>query len=167
MDSIKMRISRRESAENVRLRRMTYRNTLPQLRFRDIYIEGANEHQQSYIRKEFHSDNHQIFTYEDLKRGYFRLLADNMISEIIPHAVYDPESDLYELHLQVKMEKDFFVRIGGSVSTTSSNQIYLGIGYQNLNYYSKEIMLDGQLGKIYNNVQLMGRLDLPTRYQHI
>ena len=163
MDSIKMRISRRESAENVRLRRMTYRNTLPQLRFRDIYIEGANEHQQSYIRKEFHSDNHQIFTYEDLKRGYFRLLADNMISEIIPHAVYDPESDLYELHLQVKMEKDFFVRIGGSVSTTSSNQIYLGIGYQNLNYYSKEIMLDGQLGKIYNNVQLMGRLDLPTR----
>ena len=70
MDSIKMRIPRRESAENVRLRRMTYRNTLPQLRFRDIYIEGANEHQQSYIRKEFHSDNHQIFTYEDLKRGY-------------------------------------------------------------------------------------------------
>lgn len=163
MDSIKSRIRRRESAENIRLRRMVYRSSLPQFRFRDIYIEGANAQQQSYIKKEFHGDDHEIFTYEDLKRGYFRLLADNMISEIIPHAVYDPDSDLYELHLQVKMEKNFFVKIGGSVSTTSSNQIYLGVGYQNLNYYSKEITLDGQLGKIYNNVQLMGRIDLPTR----
>ena len=163
MDSIKGRIRRRESAENIRLRRMVYRSSLPQFRFRDIYIEGANTQQQSYIKKEFHGDDHEIFTYEDLKRGYFRLLADNMISEIIPHAVYDPDSDLYELQLQVKMEKNFFVKIGGSVSTTSSNQIYLGVGYQNLNYYSKEITLDGQLGKIYNNVQLMGRIDLPTR----
>lgn len=163
MDSIKGRIRRRESAENIRLRRMVYRSSLPQFRFRDIYIEGANAQQQSYIKKEFHGDDHEIFTYEDLKRGYFRLLADNMISEIIPHAVYDPDSDLYELHLQVKMEKNFFVKIGGSVSTTSSNQIYLGVGYQNLNYYSKEITLDGQLSKIYNNVQLMGRIDLPTR----
>lgn len=163
MDSIKDRIQRRESTENVRMRRMLYRSKLPQLRFRDIYIEGANAQQQSYIKKEFHGDDHEVFTYEDLKRGYFRLLADNMISEIIPHAVYDPGSDLYELHLKVKMEKNFFVRIGGSVSTTSSNQIYLGLGYQNLNYYSKELTLDGQLGKIYNNVQLMGRIDLPTR----
>lgn len=163
MDSIKGRIRRRESTENIRLRRMVYRSSLPQFRFRDIYIEGANAQQQSYIKKEFHGDDHEIFTYEDLKRGYFRLLADNMISEIIPHAVYDPDSDLYELHLQIKMEKNFFVKIGGSVSTTSSNQIYLGVGYQNLNYYSKEITLDGQLGKIYNNVQLMGRIDLPTR----
>lgn len=162
MDSIKGRIRRRESTENIRLRRMVYRSSLPQFRFRDIYIEGANAQQQSYIKKEFHGDDHEIFTYEDLKRGYFRLLADNMISEIIPHAVYDPDSDLYELHLQVKMEKNFFVKIGGSVSITSSNQIYLGVGYQNLNYYSKEITLDGQLGKIYNNVQLMGRIDLPT-----
>lgn len=163
MDSIKGRIRRRESTENIRLRRMVYRSSLPQFRFRDIYIEGANAQQQSYIKKEFHGDDHEIFTYEDLKRGYFRLLADNMISEIIPHAVYDPDSDLYELHLQVKMEKNFFVKIGGSVSTTSSNQIYLGVGYQNLNYYSNKITLDGQLGKIYNNVQLMGRIDLPTR----
>ena len=53
--------------------------------------------------------------------------------------------------------------MGGSVSTTSSNQIYLGLGYQDLNYYSKEITLDGQIGKVYNNAQLMAKIDLPTR----
>lgn len=163
MDSIKGRIHRRVSAENVRLRRLVYRSDLPQFRFRDIYIEGANPQQQAYIKKEFHDEDHEVFTYEDLKRGYFRLLSDNMISEIIPHAVYDSENDLYSLHLKVKMEDNFSVRMGGSVSTTSSNQIYLGLGYQDLNYYSKEITLDGQIGKVYNNAQLMAKIDLPTR----
>lgn len=163
MDSIKSRIHRRTSAENVRLRRLVYRSNLPQFRFRDIYIEGANPQQQAYIKKEFHDEDHEVFTYEDLKRGYFRLLSDNVISEIIPHAVYDPKTDLYSLHLKVKMEDNFSVRMGGSVSTTSSNQIYLGLGYQNLNYYSKEITLDGQIGKVYNNAQLMAKIDLPTR----
>ena len=163
MDSIKSRIHRRTSAENVRLRRLVYRSNLPQFRFRDIYIEGANPQQHAYIKKEFHDEDHEVFTYEDLKRGYFRLLSDNMISEIIPHAVYDPKTDLYSLHLKVKMEDNFSVRMGGSVSTTSSNQIYLGLGYQNLNYYSKEITLDGQIGKVYNNAQLMAKIDLPTR----
>lgn len=163
MDSIKSRIHRRANADNVRLRRMVYRSNLPQFCFRDIYIEGANAQQQAYIKKEFHDDPHEVFTYEDLKRGYFRLLADNMISEIIPHAVYDPQTDLYSLRLKVKMEDNFSVRIGGSVSTTSSNQIYLGVGYQNLNYYSKEVTIDGQIGKIYNNAQFMARFDLPTR----
>lgn len=163
MDSIKSRIHRRTSAENVRLRRLVYRSNLPQFRFRDIYIEGANPQQQAYIKKEFHDEDHEVFTYEDLKRGYFRLLSDNMISEIIPHAVYDPKNDLYSLHLKVKMEDNFSVRMGGSVSATSSNQIYLGLGYQNLNYYSKEITLDGQIGKVYNNAQLMAKIDLPTR----
>lgn len=163
MDSIKARIHRRVDHEDIQLKRKIYRENLPQFRFRDIYVNGANEQQQIYIKKEFHTDDDEIFTYENLKRGYFRLLADNMISEIIPHAVYNEEKRLFELHLNVKMGDDFSIRVGGSVSTSSSNQIYLGLGYQNLNTYSKEILFDGQLGKIYNNAQLMVKFDLPTR----
>lgn len=163
MDSIKSRIHRRITPESVQLRRDIYRKNLPQYLFKDIYIKGADPQQQAYIRKEFYGERGNVFTFEDLKRGYFRLLADNMISEIIPHAVYNPDEGLFELHLDVQIESNFSIRIGGNVSTTSSNQIYLGVGYQDLDYYSKEIILDGQLGKIYNNIQLMGRIDLPTR----
>ena len=162
MDSIKDRIHRSVDADSVRLRRAVFKNRQPQLRFRDIYIEGANASQQAYVKKEFHDEEYQIFTYEDLKRGYFRLLADNMISEIIPHAVYDAEKGLYDLYLKVKVEDNLSLRLGGNVSTTSSNQIYLGVGYHNLNYYPKEIAFDGQLGKIYNNAQLMAKIDFPT-----
>ena len=171
MDSIKSRIHRRVNVDNIRLRRLVYKSNYPELRFKNIYIDGANTHQQVYIKKEFHTSDDKEFTYEDLKRGYFRLLSDNMISEIIPHAVFNPEDDTYDLHLKIKMENEFSVRVGGNVSTTSSNQIYLGLAYQNLNYYSKEFTLDGQLGKIYNHAQFMAKVDfattIPTSYRFI
>ena len=171
MDSIKSRIHRRVNMDNIRLRRLVYRSNYPELRFKNIYIEGANEQQQAYIKKEFHTTDSREFTYEDVKRGYFRLLSDNMISEIIPHAVYNQQDDSYDLHLKVKLGDNLSVRFGGNVSTTSSSQIYLGLGYQNLNYNSKEFTLDGQLGKIYNNVQLMAKIDfataIPTSYRFI
>ncbi|WP_291584785.1 patatin-like phospholipase family protein [Bacteroides sp.] len=171
MDSIKSRIHRRVNLDNIRLRRLVYRSNYPELRFKNILIDGANAQQQAYIKKEFHASDDKEFTFEDVKRGYFRLLSGNMISEIIPHAIFNPEDDTYDLHLKVKLEDNFSVRIGGNVSTTSSNQIYLGLSYQNLNYNAKELTFDGQLGKIYNNVQLMGRIDfatnIPTSYQLI
>ena len=163
MDSIKGRIHRRISPEKVSQNRQLYRQKLPEFKFRDIYIEGANAMQQVSIRREFHDNNTEVFDYEDFKRGYFRLLADKKISEIIPHAIYNSEEDLYDLHLKVKMEENLNLKVGGSVSTTSSNQIYLGLGYQSLNNYSKEYVIDGQIGKIYNNAQFMARFDLPTR----
>src|SRR3712207_2880304 len=88
-----------------------------------------------------------------------------MISEIIPHAVYNPEDDTYDLHLKVKMESNFSVRLGGNISTSNSNQIYMGVSYQNLNYYAKEFLLDGQIGKVYNNLQFMTKVNFATTIQ--
>mgnify|MGYP000320331910 CR=1 FL=1 len=61
------------------------------------------------------------------------------------------------------MEANLSVRVGGNVSSSGSNQVYFGASYQNLNYYSKEFNFDGQLGRVYNNVQLAARIDFPTK----
>jgi NTE family protein len=171
MDSIKSRINRRVNAENIRLRRMVYRSSYPELRFKNLYIEGATPQQQVYIKKEFHKSNDEVFDYEDVKQAYFRLLSGNVISEIIPHAVYRPDEDLFDLHLEVKMEDKLSIRIGGNLSTTNANQMYFRASYQDLNYYSKEFTFDGHLGKVYNNAQLMAKIDfatyIPTSYRLI
>lgn len=171
IDSIKSRISRRVNAENIRLRRMVHRSNYPELRFKNLYIEGATPQQQIYIKKEFHKSNDEVFEYEDVKQAYFRLLSGNVISEIIPHAVYRPDEDLFDLYLKVKMKDKLSIRIGGNISTTNANQMYFGVSYQDLNYYSKEFAFDGHLGKVYNNVQLMAKMDfatyIPTSYRFI
>ncbi|MBP1593319.1 MAG: patatin [Bacteroidetes bacterium] len=163
MDSIKSRIHRRVNADNIRLRRLVFKSNLPELIFKNIEIQGANALQKSYIKKEFHYSENKVFTYEDLKRGYFRLLSDNTISEIIPHAIFNPIDDTYNLNLKVKMEDNFSIRMGGNISSTNSNQVYFGLSYKDLNYYSKELILDGQLGKVYNNFQFTAKVDFPTQ----
>lgn len=61
------------------------------------------------------------------------------------------------------MKDDLSIRVGGNVGSNGANQVYVGATYHNLNNYSKEFSLDGQLGQIYNNLQISGRIDLPTR----
>ncbi len=162
MDSIKSRISRRSNYRQLERRRIAYRNQQPELRFRRILIDGANYQQKNYISKAFHSSENDIFSLEDFRKGYFRLMADNMISEIIPHAIYNPTDYTYDLHLKVKLEDDLALRVGGNVGSNGANQIYLGATYHNLNNYAKEVSVDGQVGQIYNNLQVAGRMDLST-----
>lgn len=163
MDSIKNRISRRMDYRLLEKKRITYRNSLPTFRFRKIVINGVNHQQQKYIRKEFHVEEDGTFNLEELRRGYFRLMSDNMISEIIPHATYNPKDSIFDLYLNVKMEDELSLRVGGNVGSNGSNQVYVGATYHNLNNYAKEISLDGQLGQIYNNLQISARIDMPTR----
>lgn len=163
MDSIKARIHRRVNPDNLRLRRLIFKSNMPELRFKKINIEGANSQQIRYIKKEFQASENDIFTYEDVKRAYFRLLSDKMIAEIIPHAEYNPQDNTYNLNLKVKMDKNASVRMGGNISSANSNQVYFGFTYHDLNYYSKEFTLDGQAGKIYTNLQLAARVDFSTK----
>lgn len=138
MDSIKARISRRINYRQLELKRIAYKKNMPELRFREISITGGNEQQKKYIRKEFHSSDHEIFSLEDLRKGYFRLMSDNMISEIIPHAVYNKVDTTFTLHLKVKIEDDLSLRVGGNVGSNGANQIYVGATYHNLNNFSKK-----------------------------
>ncbi|MCD7899852.1 MAG: patatin-like phospholipase family protein [Bacteroides sp.] len=163
MDSIKTRINRRVNIDNLRLRRMVYRSSYPELRFKNLIIDGANSQQQAYIKKEFKASDNEVLSYEMVKLAYFRLLSGNIISEIVPTAIYREDEDIFDLHLKVKMKPNLSILFGGNVSTTSSNQIYFGLNYQDLNYYSKEFLFDGQIGKIYNNAQFMAKIDFPTK----
>lgn len=162
MDSIKSRISRRSNHRLLEMRRIIYKKMLPEFRFKKITIEGANDQQKRYIRKEFHSHDKDIFSFEDLRKGYFRLMSDNMISEIIPHVIYNPMDETFTLDLKVKMEDDLSLRVGGNVGSNGANQVYIGATYHSLNNYAKEFSVDGQLGQIYNNLQVSGRIDFPT-----
>jgi NTE family protein len=171
MDSIKQRISRRTSYRMLEKKRIDFKREMPEFKFRKIIINGTNEQQKKYIIRGFHAKDNEIFSLEDLRKGYFRLLSDNMIEEILPHAQYDYNDSTFTLILDVKIAEDISLRIGGNVGSNGANQIYLGASYHNLGKYSKEFAIEGQLGQIYNNLQLTGKIDLqteiPTSYRMI
>lgn len=164
MDSIKKLVQRRVDKQELAERRKKYKEKLPELRFKEIKITGVEPKQQEYIKKEFHSsgDKNDIFTFDECKRAYFRLLSGNIISSMLPRAVYNPQDSTFTLLLDIEMNSPFTLKMGGALSTNNSNQMYFGIHYRNLNNHSKEFILDGQLGRVYNNVQMTSRVDFAS-----
>lgn len=69
MDSIKNRISRRMDYRLLEKERIAFKKKMPEFRFRNIIIHGANDQQKRYIRKEFHADEDGTFSLEELRKG--------------------------------------------------------------------------------------------------
>lgn len=158
IDSIKQRISRREKSDILAKRRAEFKSRIPELVFDTVIVHGISKEKEQAITKEFQKENER-FTYERSKRGYYSLVSSDIIENVIPHAVYNREDSTYALHLDVSTNPPFTLKMGAGLSTDISNQIYFGLHYRNINRHSKEFILDGQLGKVYNNVQLSGRID--------
>ncbi|MBR5477304.1 MAG: patatin-like phospholipase family protein [Bacteroidaceae bacterium] len=160
-DEIKQRVRRRENAEMLAAKRQAFRERVPEWVFNDVVVHGVNKEQEKAIAGEFHKRGRE-FTLEDCRRGYYGLLSGEMIEDIIPHAVYNEQDSAYTLHLDVTLNPHFTLKMGAAVSTSISNQIYFGLHYRTLKNHSKELILDGHFGKVYNNVQLSGRVDFYT-----
>jgi NTE family protein len=162
MDEIKARVKRRVSTEEINLRRKNFRDKFPQLKFQHIEVEGVDSLQKIYIRQVFHNNN-DVFTLKEFKEAYFKLISDDKILEVIPHAVYNSATGNFDLHLNVKTQDHLKVLLGGNVSSSTSNQAYFGLSYQNLTEYAQSAYIDAQFGKVYNGLGIGTRIEMPSQ----
>lgn len=165
MDSIKSRVSSRRSLDVIDATRASFKNNIPELVFRKIVINGVSDIQAEFIEREFRQENgaDETFDYEGLKKGYFRLLSDNAFKEIIPSTSYDAADSTYTLSLDVTLDDKPSLHIGGGLSTSSTSQLYVGMSYRQISKYSLDCLLEGQVGRTYNNAQLSVRFDMARR----
>lgn len=159
---IKQRIKREKPLEEITEKRKIYQEKLPELRFQQVTVTGVDSLKKKYVEQIFHIKN-KVFDAKDFKEAYFKLISDDKILEVIPHARYNKTSGLFDLQLNVKVQDHLKVLIGGNVSSSTSNQAYFGLTYQNLTEYAQSAYLDAQFGKIYNGLSLGTRIEIPTR----
>lgn len=163
MDSIKQRVSRRVPLEEVNARRKAYKESLPPLIFKNIYVSGVTEAQRKYIEAQLHRDINQEFSMDEFKRAYFKMLAYSKIKEILPHAVYNRKEKKFDLYLNVKMKEEITVGFGGNISSHQANQLFLGLGYQYLGRFAADFHSNFQVGNSFSGVMLSARMYLQTR----
>lgn len=160
MDSIKSRIPRELSQDTRQLQRMVFKSTTPDLVFDKVSVEGGNHQQREYIRRQFDSD--ESFSDEQAKAAYYKTISDGKISDLIPHARYDKESGLFNLDIKAKVHDQLAIGMGGFISSTSSNQIYIGAHYRTVSLNSLDLDLSGQIGQSCTSGILSARFDLKT-----
>lgn len=161
LDEIKARTTRRVSAQELLERRLNFRGKFPELKFRNISTEGVDSIQKHYYERVFHQKN-KVFDLEHFKKGYYNLISDDKISEVVPHVRFNPASGYFDLNLAIETQSQLKLLVGGNVSSSTSNQAYLGIKYQNLCDYAQSVIVDAQLGRIYNGLRLCSSIEIPS-----
>ena len=164
IDSIRLRVKRTVSAEEIAEKRAEFRGRMPGLVFHNVIIVGAVKEQRNYIESQLKSEGQETFTMEDFKKAYFKILAGTKIKEIIPHAQYNQATGYFDLILDVKIDDEIMVAFGGNISSSNANQFYLGLGYKSLADYAVNFNLDLQVGNAYSGVLLQGRIEPPYKF---
>lgn len=159
MDSIKKRISARKDTVSLNVERSKFKSRMPEFLFKDIKVYGVSHLQSDFIKSELQPEKGQPFNFEKLKMGYFKLLSDNNVNEVIPKTHYNPIDSTYDIQLDVDIDKNPMIHIGGGLSSSTTSQLYGAISYKRINEMSVEYLLEGQIGRAYNNAQLLTRFD--------
>ncbi len=159
---IKQRIKREKPLEEITEKRKDYQDKLPELKFQHVIVTGIDSLQKKYVEQIFHIRD-RVFDEKEFKEAYFKLISDDKILEVVPHARYNKTNQLFDLQLNVRIQDHLKVLLGGNVSSSTSNQAYFGLTYQNLTEYAQSAYLDAQFGKIYNGLSLGTRIEIPTK----
>jgi NTE family protein len=157
MDTIKARVSREVTPEEVTARRKAYRESLPPLKFTNIYVTGVTDAQRRYITAQLTRDVGGEFTMKEFRRAYFKMLTYSKIKEIMPSAIYNWKNKTFDLYLSVKIKDEVKVSIGGNIASHQANQLFLGLEYQSLGEMSADYNANFQMGNSFSGVSLDGR----------
>jgi NTE family protein len=159
MPAIKAAIARRSDNADLNSRREAFKNRSPDLKFSTISITDVNSNQKKYVENVFRY-NKDTLDLADIRRGYYRLVADDNFETVFPRISYKPEENSYDFQLQVQRQKNFKVDIGGALSNRSISNAYIGLQYNYLTKHSFTLSTDFYTGGFYESFQAMSRMDI-------
>ncbi len=173
IDSVLTLIERRISPEELSNRRKAFRDSLPELKFNDIIVEGnLKKSEKEYVEnslnlrriKRHTSDS--LLDFRTVESNYYKLISDYQINLATPLAVYNDSAKCFDLKLKVKKDNRLTLGVGAAVSSGSSSMASIGATYKLLGRVSSLFRTNFYYGKFYTSFTVGGRLDIPT-YQPI
>lgn len=162
MDKIKSDVRKRISTTTLRLKRNEFNNKKPDLVFKSVSVTGVNAAQKKYIERLFIKDK-ALFDLEDIKQGYYKLVADETFETIYPKIAYNAKDDNYLFEIIARPKKSIKIDFGGNISTRPISNVYLGLQYSYLNKNAYTLGLNFYSGRFYEAAELAARIDFPTR----
>ena len=162
MDKIKESINRRVSPQELLKKRSNFNIQKSELIFSNIIVKGVNSQQKKYVERLFKSDQ-KTFNLSDIKRGYYKLVADEVFETVYPKISYDAGTDSYDFEIVAQQRKTLKIDFGGNISTRPISNVFLGIQFNYLNRKAYTFAANFYSGRFYESGQISGRVDYPTK----
>lgn len=163
-DSIKSRIKRRVSSEDLAEKRKLFNAKKPQLFFQNIQVEGIKDDMQRRFIIQSVKHNYNVISLQELKKEYFKLVADAHLKSIRPISRFNKETGYFDLHLIVEPEKKVEVNVGGNISTKPINQGFASFNFRSYNARAYNLMSNIYFGRFYSSFKFGGRIDFPSLF---
>ncbi len=162
MDKIKTQIKRRIAPEELLAKRIQFNAHKTDLVFSDVVVSGVNADQRKYVQRLFKTER-ENFDLTAIKRGYYKLVADEVFETVYPKITYNEQSDSFIFEIIAQPKNSFKIDFGGNISTRPISNVYLGVQYSYLNRTAYTFSSNFYSGRFYESVQLGGRIDFPSK----
>ena len=162
MPQIKKAVARRVGKTELAKRRNDFNNKKPELLFSSVVVSGVNSQQKRYIERLFKRDQ-TTFNLDDIKQGYYKLVADETFEAIYPRISYNAASDNYSFEILAQPKKSIKLDFGGVISTRPISNVFLGVQYNYLDRRAYTFGTNFYSGRFYESIQMNGRVDYPSK----
>ncbi|MDE6336966.1 MAG: patatin-like phospholipase family protein [Muribaculaceae bacterium] len=162
VDSIKKRISVRESPEVLAERRRSFAAKTPVVTFDSVSVTGATPAQANFMKFLFEGnqkrDPHPI-TMEEVQNAYYRVVTDGKLSDLLPQAKFGKDGH-NTLLLEASVKNPWNIGVGGWITSSTNSMLYLSFGYHTLSLNSLDVDLSGWIGQSYYAGMLSAKFSL-------
>ncbi|MCO4291506.1 patatin-like phospholipase family protein [Solitalea sp. MAHUQ-68] len=159
MSVIKARVLRRTTPEELKTRRTGFLNKNKIVSIQDVMISGVKSQQRRYIKDVLGKDGREM-SMGDLKKGYYKLMADDVFESVYPRIEHDSTKNTYNFNLNIKPDRNFKIDFGGNLSTRPISNIFLGLQYNFVNREAYTLCANFYSGRFYESMQLGSRIDI-------
>lgn len=163
IETIKNRITRRIRPGELQQRRRQFNMKKPEMNFQNIQVQGVTDRMQRQYIIQSLKHNANIVDLKELKKEYFKLVADPQIKSLRPVARYNSETGYFDLHVIVKQNNPMKVKFGANVSTRPINQGFISGDYRIFNKRSYTLSTNMYFGRFYSSLKAGARIDYPTK----
>ena len=171
MPEIKRRFTSRRTPEEVAAMREAFLARCPSLMVSGDEIEGLRPRQRQYastfldFREEKRdSTERRVHSFEEMRDKFFTLMATSEFNiKSFPRMKYDSTFGDFNLTLDLSVKPKVRWSVGGNLSSTTYNQIYVGMNYFSVGNVAQSGYMDLFLGPISTIARVGGRTAFLSR----
>lgn len=162
MDEILSRVSRRRTREQTDSMRIAFRQKCLDLRFDSVEVRGnVTDAQRRYISATI-TDRKDTFSFNQAKRGYYRVLSTNAVQSFYPTAYLNSDS-LFTLRLQTRPKNVLSISVGGNISSSSLMQGFVGLSHTHFSRHPWNAAVNLDIGQFFTGAGLYFRQHIGVR----
>ncbi len=127
-----------------------------------VVVNSSDKKLANFITKSI-TKKRETFTLKQLKRQYFRMMADEKIKSAYPTSKIDTATGKFTLFLNAKKDKHLFFDIGGNLSNRPISNFFVGVQYNYIGKIGFTAYANGYLGKLNSSAMGKLRFEFPTK----